>query len=612
MPQSILENRKTKKRRGSVKESERKMRSIIKIADKLDLPLEAVTQTFAQIGRKGAGKTYLASMIAEQMLEVKAQVIVIDPIGNWWGLRVNKDGKSKGKEIFIIGGEHKDVGLSPDSGKEIAKFLVESNISVVLDISEFRKNERKRFVTDFAEEFYHLKKNSRTPVHVFLEESQKFVPQRISKDEARMLGAWEDIVRLGRNYGIGCSMISQRPQSINKEVFSQVECLCVLQVTGLHERKALTEWVQEAGADRQLVGQLPGLHTGEGFVWSPGWLRIFKKVNFLKKTTFDTSSTPELGKASKTAKISKMDIEKLRMQMEEIVGKVKQEFKDVEDYKKKIKELEFELKKKQVKYQKVTNPNDILNARRQGFFEAKKHYDVEFNKMREVLRIIKYNAEVAQNNMKKIVEKIDVPNKVNVYDFPQNRLDNYKSTPQLNQEYGIEKTETIAPVLASEQKNEKLRLGAMRMLKAIAMFYPKHVSKQRVATLSGFSAKGGSFNTYWSELRRKAWIEEQGKEAIITQEGLHNAGEIPELPTNPNQLVEMWASKFRSGAAAMLKKIAENYPQEISKEELGIATNFTPSGGTFNTYLSELRRNGLIKINGQTVKASKELFLEDS
>jgi DNA helicase HerA-like ATPase len=33
-----------------------------------------------------------------------------------------------------------------------------------------------------------------------------------------MLGAIEDIVRLGRNFGIGVSMISQRPQSINTEV----------------------------------------------------------------------------------------------------------------------------------------------------------------------------------------------------------------------------------------------------------------------------------------------------------------------------------------------------------------------------------------------------------
>lgn len=71
------------------------------ISDKISIPNDAVTQTFACIGRKGAGKTYLATLLAEQMLTIGAQVVIIDPVGNWFGLRVGKDGKSKGKDIFI-------------------------------------------------------------------------------------------------------------------------------------------------------------------------------------------------------------------------------------------------------------------------------------------------------------------------------------------------------------------------------------------------------------------------------------------------------------------------------------------------------------------------------
>ena len=63
--------------------------------------------------------------------------------------------------------------------------------------------------------------------------------------DERMLGAFEDLVRLGRNYGIGVSLISQRPQSVNKEVLNMTECLFVLQVNGAQERKALTDWIVE-------------------------------------------------------------------------------------------------------------------------------------------------------------------------------------------------------------------------------------------------------------------------------------------------------------------------------------------------------------------------------
>jgi len=52
----------------------------------LQLPLDAVTQTFAFLARRGAGKTYGAGKLAEGMLGAGAQVVVLDPIGNWYGL----------------------------------------------------------------------------------------------------------------------------------------------------------------------------------------------------------------------------------------------------------------------------------------------------------------------------------------------------------------------------------------------------------------------------------------------------------------------------------------------------------------------------------------------
>ena len=148
------------------------------------MPIDVVTQTMAMIGRKGSGKTYLATMIAEQMLDNKAQVVIIDPVGVWWGLRVDADGKHKGKEIFVIGGDHGDIPLVPEAGRKVAKLLVEKQISVVLDVSGFRIGEHKRFAAEFAEEFFHLKKSNRSPVHIFIEEAQKLIPQRVGSDEA--------------------------------------------------------------------------------------------------------------------------------------------------------------------------------------------------------------------------------------------------------------------------------------------------------------------------------------------------------------------------------------------------------------------------------------------
>jgi hypothetical protein len=156
-----------------------------------------------------------------------------------------------------------------------------------------------------------------------------------------------------------------------------------------------------------------------------------------------------------------------------------------------------------------------------------------------------------------------------------------------------------------------LRAGAMKMLKAIAMFHPKSITKNQVAALSGFSAKGGTFGAYFSDLKRAGWISINGNFIEITNEGLKNAGNFEALPSSPKALKEMWASKFRRGAAQMFEVLFEIYPNEISKEELGERTNFISSGGTFGAYLSDLKRSGLIEIKGQMVKASKYLFMED-
>jgi hypothetical protein len=161
----------------------------LQLSKELSLPIDAVTQTFAFLGRRGSGKTYGAGKLAELMLDAGAQIVVLDPIGVWYGLRLSADGKHKGFSVPVFGGEQGDVPLEPQAGALIAKLLVEERFSAVLDVSTFRKEQRKQFVTDFAEELMHRKKTNRSAIHVFFEESQLFVPQMVGAKDARMVGS---------------------------------------------------------------------------------------------------------------------------------------------------------------------------------------------------------------------------------------------------------------------------------------------------------------------------------------------------------------------------------------------------------------------------------------
>ncbi len=586
----------------------------IKIAEGLSLPTDAVTQTFAQIGKRGAGKTYLASMIAEQMLDAQAQVIVLDPIGNWWGLRVNADGTSKGKDIYVMGGSHGDMPLSAESGKEIAKILTEKNLSVVLDISEFRKNERKRFVTDFAEEFFHLKKANPSAVHIFLEESQKFVPQRVMKDDARMLGAWEDIVRLGRNYGIGCSLISQRPQSVNKEVLSQVECLCVLQVVGRHERKALEEWVKEAGEERDIVDKLPGLKTGEGYVWSPSWLRIFKKVKFNKKTTMDTGATPKLGKATKVAKLSKMDIKKLQKFMTDVAEKTQKELKDTKDFKNEISRLnkELSLTKKGMPIQKVkVDTHAIEKAKSQGFIDAERQFSQSIRESEKETKKLSYwyqkeikNLENKINSIKNIlgseVKKID-------RDFPEIKPIS-KISPQkpiINNPIPIKTNNNleVAPENSFGDEEVKLNLCTRRVYSFLYHNQGREFSRTQLAVVTGYSQKSGGFKDAISKLNVLDLISKNGNKVSVK-----NMNE--EFATEPSEEITMdvWLRKLNKCTRTILKFLLDRPNESFDREEVANETGYSISSGGFKDAISKLNVLGMIAKEGSYIKLDPEIL----
>lgn len=598
------------------------------ISDLITLPTNAVTQTLACIGRKGAGKTYLAQLLAEKMLDMQAQVVVIDPVGNWWGLRVAADGKSKGKDIFIAGGERGDVPVLPESGARFARLVIEKNVSLVLDVSGFRQNERKRFAADFAEEFFHLKKTQRSAVHLFVEEAQLFVPQRCGPDEARMLGAFENIIRLGRNYGVGCTLISQRPQSVNKEVLSQVECLCVLQVNGAHERKALEEWVQEAGADRKLVGELPGLARGEGYVWSPSWLRTFRRVHFSKKTTFDASATPEVGKATRAALLTQIDVEALKQDLQSVIASAEKD--DPKALRRRIAELERERQAKQpaltlptsvkpdpeavraivmqemeVFYQTAQKKIGIEIAERLEGIVAGQQKSLDYlTKFAAIMRDpAQWKPQALTTESEKALRKVSlVPTLARVTVMPLPRL----SQPSL-----VSRAVRIAEAGTESNGNSNLRAGARRMLACLCQWSPSGRTESQVAAQVQMKKTGGTWAAYKSDLRNGGYIDIRGDGLwYATDAGRDYLGsEIPDTPASTEEVVALWGEKLRRGAREMLSVLVRHKGRIVSREELGQAINMESSGGTFSAYLSDLKQAGLIVVDRNGVRANEETLL---
>jgi hypothetical protein len=258
-----------------------------------------VTDTCAILARKGRGKTYLAMLIAEQMLLREVPFVVVDPTGCWGGLLSNVDGSPADNRLVLLGGGRGHYPLTEDSGRATARMVVGSRpLSFVLDLSEFGSEEQHLFVADFADELY---RRNRSAIHVFVDEADIFAPQKCdgsSKHQKRCLTALDNLTRRGRFKGIGDTLISQRPAVVNKNLLTQVGSMFFLQMSAPQDLAAVASWLHEnipADAKESCRSNLPVLAVGVSYYLRGGDEFVFRRFKVKTRSTFDSSRTPKHG-----------------------------------------------------------------------------------------------------------------------------------------------------------------------------------------------------------------------------------------------------------------------------------------------------------------------------
>ena len=268
----------------------------------IQLPLNAATKTFAILAKRGAGKSYTGAVLAEEFHKHNIPFVVFDPIDVWWGLRLAHNGKDKGLPVVVFGLEHADIPLTRDMGREIAQAIVQEHVSCVISTFGMPKVAQRHLIAEFAEELLNI---NNLPRHVFIEEAHEFIPQRVSGALGKTFNAVSNLVVMGRNRGIGVTLINQRAATINKDVLTQLDTLLAFRNVAPQDRKALKEWVEYHAAEgdfEQFMQSLPSLPTGEGWIWSPEFLGIFERIKIRARETFhpdrekigDTFTMPEL------------------------------------------------------------------------------------------------------------------------------------------------------------------------------------------------------------------------------------------------------------------------------------------------------------------------------
>lgn len=570
----------------------------LKISPDLSLPLDFVSWTQAILAKKGSGKTYKASVEAEEMLDAGQQIVAIDPTGAWWGLRSSADGRHAGYPIAIFGGEHADVPLEATAGEVIAEAIATEHFSAVIDLTLFRKGEALRFMAAFLETLY---RKNRAALHLFIDEADVVAPQKtFSPEQARALGACDDLVRRGRVRGIGCTLITQRPQVLNKDVLSQVDMVTALRMNHPKDIGAIKDWVAVHGDEAQakrMIADLPALPIGEAWLWAPA-ADIFQRITFRDRKTFDSGRTPKAGERVTAPRVlAPVDIQRLGKTIAATVEQ--QKANDPRALKARVAELEKQLAAKGTpKVETKTVEKPVITEAQLARIEKLIHrFEAACNDLDDLAQEVETTrAQLGQdcNQLRAVAAIAKQPANIPAPPAAATSRHGTRTQPPLTK-----RPENVSRNIPGGP----LPVGEAATLRALIQ-YPDGLRREQLTVLTGY--KRSTRDAYIQRLREKGFVDAFTDRVIATPAGHAAMPDAEPLPTG-RDLQDWWLPRLPAGEAAVLRSLLDAAGAEVSREGLTESTGYKRS--TRDAYLQRLAAKELVVDVGRgLVKASPTLF----
>jgi hypothetical protein len=555
------------------------------------IPDAALDDRLGIVGQTGSGKTYAAGTAVERLLQKKARVVVIDPLGVWYGLRLAADGKGEGFPVVIFGGEHGDLPLTEHAGALIGETVAQSSESCIISLAGLgTKAAERRFMLAFLTALY--RHSNGEPVHLVFDEADMWAPQRLLDKEgeaAKLLGQMETIVRRGRVKGFIPWLITQRPAVLSKDVLSQMDGLVAMKLTSSQDRKAIEDWIEGSGdraEGRKIVGAMPAMQRGTGVVWIPA-RDILKPVEFPAKITFDSSRTPKRGEKVRSASLKPIDLGKLRERLAKVETEIKAN--DPKALRARIAELERQAKS--------AGPDQaaMREAEQRGYQVgleqgAKQQAAADNQRILEMQKAI----EAATGYLLPFAKADDGG-------VPVIAVRRSAMPAVIDQKPRPAAPKTVKPADSSGVNGPQQRiLDALAWWQSVGIDAPTRV---QVAVVAGYSPEGGAFQNPLGALRTAGLIEyPQPGTARLTAAGARIANHPEAAPTNDALHAKIMAI-LDGPKRRILQPLLDSYPAAMDRASLAAAAGYEPSGGAFQNPLGALRSLGLIEYpaSGQVV-----------
>jgi hypothetical protein len=562
----------------------------------------------------GAGKSVFLAVLMEELWRLHLQFVCIDPLGTGWGIKTSADGMRAGIAVPYLGGtgRYADAPLRADGGAIVARALVDTGASMMLNLAPFSRSAQNAFVSDLWNELLLLagrRHESGNPISLLnlIDEAAFFMPEQArSSEQARAQDAGERVARQGRSLGLGFATTTQRGQSLDKDVVGTWEIFVLLRLTDKRAiDAAIREFEHVVGAKQALEirTSLPHLANGEAWIVAPRSLGFTRRVKLRMRETYDSTRTPAPGERRQApTSLAQADLTALREALtvaphhasatvarseRTVRGSAQRITRDERDAdaglltgaltaaEDKTRSLEHEMVAASSRIAELERDNDALRRQIRAIGE------ILAGSVPSADGDIRAGAATATTTRPAIARTA-------------------RTSPVR------EKTPRRA-AQGSDGESETLGPAAMKLILRLVQFAPDELSWYQLATLAGIKASGGYFNTGRQQLRAGYVQEHNGRIRASDKAAEAFAAVALPTPRTPSERLELWCSVLKSPAPEMLRAIV-GARAPLTVDELAAQLGKKPTGGYWNTGLSSLRNNELVALEGKALRANAQLL----
>lgn len=196
------------------------------------------------VGDPRSGKSWIAGLLAEQLILQRYSICIIDPEGDYEGLEALP-------EVIAFGGDD-----PPPRARELTRALRHADVSVLVNLSKMPLDAKRQYVRELLQMLIVLRRTTGLPHRVFLDEAHHFLGDGMT---ASMLDL--DLA--------GYTLVSYRASELERSLVAATQAVIVSRETDREEVRRLLEAHCVTGALDEWFTLLGGLQTGEAVVF-PG------------------------------------------------------------------------------------------------------------------------------------------------------------------------------------------------------------------------------------------------------------------------------------------------------------------------------------------------------